>query len=311
MDTNSIAQGIIDGSIPVVENPPMQVINLIIIVVILGLLGGIASGARVLLTREIKYRNIFGYFTARGIIGIAGAFVAVVAAFWVDKLYVEAIPQNYMHLMGICTLGGLASFHILPKVDKLVDKELMNHLNHVETKADTADDKAEKAISTIQHAMDFASAMTFAQAAIAKKDNLDIIPAIDQLSALTKYFPNQRRLHIVLGCLHRRNGDLKTAIITLRNFLESLETNKGIDVHYEVDRADAHYNIACYHALLYENAMKDNWPKDEQERLKKETYEALKIAVNGNSLNISVATDDKDLKSVKTFDEFKALLLTH
>jgi len=93
-----------------------------------------------------------------------------------------------------------------------------------------------------------------------------------------------RRLHIQLGVLYKKVGDLDTAIDILTGFINRKKERGEIDIH----TADALYNRACYYALQF--AHSGNLAR------KAMALADLKASLNISPPNREVAKKDDDFK---------------
>lgn len=234
----------------------------------------------------------------RALIGVAGALGVMFLGLWVGKVTLENSVPNKMFLICLCTVAGVVSYKLLPGIgSKLEEHLLQKKINETEQKAD-------KAIKNSSEAIDYSSALAHADTALARKDYHDAPQAIDRLETIRRNppFEADRTLHIKLGRLYKRTGNLDKAIITLRDFI----TKRKGWVHSgrsqpsdSVDISDAYFNIACYHSLKAQQCPSGNHYEEERKRLIVETCEALRSSVSNWEGNIEFAESDPDLNFIR------------
>ncbi len=248
----------------------------------------------------IKCNN--AYFFRRALIGIAGAFCVSFLGFWMGKLSLEATTGNLLFLSCFCVAAGTIGFTILPQLRRKLAEQIINE------KIDKVSEKVDSAITVTNENMEYTKAMLDAETALNTKQKVDIDSAIVNLKLIRNKFKRDRSLNIYLGRLLRANKEYNEAIITLRAFIEEIDnnTNKFNKAHDSIDKADAYYNIACYHALKAQNTI-DN--PMEHDRLINEAYDAFKNSVELSNGLLLYAKNDNDLKWLfeeeDKFKEFK------
>ena len=301
----------------------MELPLILVLVSVPGFFGGFVSGLYEInknpqgftdISREDRYRF---YFT-RAMIGIAGAFGIFLFAMWMDKLCFEGTSENKMHIVSLCLVGGTIAFKALPGIGTILERNILQQVSAVEEKTVKVEEKAEKALEEQRFSTDYASAIADAQTALSKNDTIDVDHCITQLLNLKenhKPYKVDRRLNIYLARLYRKKKNYVEAIVVLRQFIDALDEQErnsdASEPHYVIDRADAYYNISCYHALMLAEAKELGKPSSEVDRLARETIEALTQSIEdmgGNPKNKAYAIEDDDFKSVRDLDEFKALV---
>ena len=293
------------------QTPPIQLLTieeLLLIVIISGFFGGFVSAIFYCFKENcikkpflVTWEKRFYFFTGKSIIGIAGSVGVVLLGYWIGKVSTEATALNKLQLISFCTIGGTISYRILPRIGGMLENQLLKkQINELEEKTENALEKSKKAI-------DYSSAISFAQTALSRKTNIDVQLSIDQLEAIISDFPTERRLNIYLGRLYRKIGDYNKGIVVLRNFIENLDKETK-SPHYKIDRADSYYNIACYHSLKAQKEENEGREPNEVMRLKNEALECLKNAVENNPSTVESAPTDEDFSAIKNEPSFSQIL---
>lgn len=289
--------------------PNLSYFEVLVIIILFGGFGGLASSifdnfddqsGQKSKEHDCKKCNN-SYFFRRFIIGSAGAFCLAFIGFCLNQIEIISSTKNLLFLSCFSVASGVVSFTILPQLRRKLGEKLLNE------KMDQINAKAENAVSTSAENMEYTKIMFEAQAAIQTKIKIDMDTAIDNLKKIRDKFKRDRVLNIYLGRLFRFNGNLNDAIMTLRNFIEEIDKNPSqfSKAHDSIDKGDAYYNIACYHALKAEPLDKS----PERDRLINEAYEAFKYSIDLSKSNLEYAKTDKDLmwlfEKEEKFQEFK------
>jgi len=243
------------------------------------------------------------YFMRRALIGMAGSFCGVFLGIWLHKITLEANDTNLLSITCFCVAIGTVSFNLLPQLGKKIGEQILND------KINQADKKAEDALKTSYNAIDYSSSIAHAETALSRKQYNDIPQAVERLNKIKKDFPTDRTVHIYLGRLYRALGKYDESILILREFITNLERgNKHPHSHYIVDKADAYFNIACYHALKAKETFDKSGQTGEVERLVKESLESLSLSTTAWSKNKEFAGSDPDFDFIKDKPKFAEII---
>ena len=254
----------------------------------------------------------FGFCFARALVGVAGAFGIVLFAIWLGKISFEQSAENQLVIISLSVLAGVISFRSLPIIGARLEEDFFNRrLLQVERDVEDAADMSVAAI-------DYSSVISLAETALIRQGLIDVPEAIHQIEEIEDRFPVDRRLHIYLGRLYRKSGDLQkkqteynSAITVLRNYIETLSpqmkaSRHGSDIDGNI--ADALYNISCYHVLKAALGQESGAAVADISRWKKEALDALKESVNILPSNKESAKTDPDFDFIRHDEAFKAIV---
>lgn len=242
------------------------------------------------------------FFFRRAVIGVAGTFCAVFLGLWLVKISLESDVQNLLYLTSFCVATGTISFTLLPRLGKKIGEQLLNE------KIDEVKRVAEEAVETSNENVQYNNIKGHAITALTTKQKSDIDKAIENLDSIRSKYKRDRTVHIYLGRLYRLKESYDQAITVLREFIREIDFNpdKISASHDLVDKSDAYYNIACYHAVKAKIASNN---KPERDRLLSEVYEDFRKSVELWNYNLEYAKTDRDLEWLFEEDErFKELL---
>jgi tetratricopeptide (TPR) repeat protein len=248
------------------------------------------------------------YFFRRAIIGVAGSFCAVFLGIWLGKFTIEATVNNLLYLSSFCVAIGTISFTILPQLGKKIGEQILaEKIAQNEKKAEATEKKVDIAIENSNANLNYTRVMLHAETALNTKHQSDIDTAIENLKNIQSKYKRDRTLNIYLGRLYRVRQEYDDAINLLRSYIDEIESNPDMftNRHDNVDKADAYYNIACYHALKAKQPHDD---QQEYERLITEAFEAFQTSIQLSHNNLEYAKRDEDLKWLLGEDDrFKEL----
>jgi tetratricopeptide (TPR) repeat protein len=290
--------------------PLIALTELLLYISVAGLFGGLVSGVldnfkipnHTSFTNQLCYKCSFKYFVGRALIGVAGAFGAIFLGISLGQVAIEDNVKNIVFIISMSMIAGTISYRLLPKIGtKLEEKLLVDKIAQTEKKADDA-------LKSSHDAINYTSAIAHAETALSRVSRNDTPQAIERLESIREGFPIDRTLHIYLARLYRKLGDYDKAILILREFISNLDKGGRVPhSRYIVDRADAYFNIACYHALK----AKENSSRDisvaELSRLKREALESLSSSVNDWSRNKEYARTDEDFDFIRSEEEFSII----
>lgn len=263
------------------------------IVVVAGGIGGLVSSIGALVeggAEDGKYVVTKGvpvgvFIFGRCVVGIGGAAAVLLAALSVNK-FTGSSDIDLLALTTLCFVAGSIGYRLLP----MVAAQLEKRLGEVEKKAD-------RAAKTAKEGADVATVTSSVLVALQLLDRKEELTAvvdrtIEQLNTLSKQFPLERALNIVLARLYaEKKSDYDKAIATLRKFISKKGKTRDKDV------SDALFNIACYFSL----------------KLAGETDEGKKAAIRTEgtkALAESLAIVPGNLKDAKSDPELAALRAT-
>jgi hypothetical protein len=250
----------------------------------------------------------------RGLVGVAGATTVVFLGVWVDKLKLSLKTSDLFILIGLCCLSGTASFRLLPKLGRKLEEQILRD----EMRKNREEVKKEVLISKRQSeaSMEYASSMAQSREALESKSDNDMKQALIRLKNVVINFPTDRTLNIYLGRLHRWTGDIDSAILSLRRYIEEIgRASKDAPDRYLFDKSAALYNIACYHAVKADGIAQRGGPTEDIQRLSGEAIVALEESLNIWSKHADTALGDSDFDFLKNSpayaDKFNRLVRGH
>ncbi len=250
---------------------------------------------------RVSYTQFLCFFLGRSLIGVAGAFGIVLAGVWIGRITFTFDSDRVVGLMALCMMAGLFSRRLLPIIGLRLEHELEKRLAEAEK-------NSKEAIETSRSSVSFAEAIACANTALSRDSSAEQRNAIEKLLSIREGFKRDRTLHIYLGRLYRKLGKYDEAIRVLRDFVNNVNQHKKDreTSARKVDVADAYYNIACYHALKSKELSDCHGSQSEIERLKRETMDSLRLAVEGNPENRDIAERDPDFDFLR--DEINAVI---
>jgi tetratricopeptide (TPR) repeat protein len=301
----------------VATNPDLEIYELLIIIGLSGMFGGYVSALLDNISSHPSLTKISDeckkcsrwYLFCRAIIGIAGAFGVVFIAYSIDKVKTNASISNILYLISMSIVAGAVSFRILPKIGTKLEEQLLLTDKKADDAIKIADDTREYADDT----REYTAAIEHAGAALTRDQIIDVPQAIERLSNIKEKFKDDRTLYIYLGRLFRKLGQYDDAILILREFIRNINNSKNIpESRCLVDKADAYFNIACYHVLKAKDHALKNLDHDsnEKERMLKEAIEALSTSISILPTNKDNALKDIDFEMIKDRQDFKEAVAT-
>lgn len=297
----------------------MQFSSVVWMLIISGALGGIGSAiyeifsgksitSKEPLNKQSSISNNFikdtTFFIGRSIIGVIGAFGFFLFGVWIKKINLDSGVENELILLSFGVVSGLFSYSLIPKLGNKFEKQFFKEkIINVEEQVSYVMDASKDAIS-------YTTAITAAETALSRSEYSDSPRAIEQLNTLKKTFPLDRMLHIFLGRLYKGMGDFDNAIIILREYIKNISSDKDCknSVKFNENRSDAYFNIACYHSLKANSLSKSGSMDSEINRLKKETFDSIKLAIDIWPENRKFVADDPDFNFIKKDKEFTAII---
>lgn len=258
------------------------------------------------------------FFFRRALIGVAGTFCALYLAMWLKKLTLENDIGNIFYLSSFCVAAGVVSIKILPQLSKKIGEQVLNdkiekaseRINKTEERISETINQLELSLKNSQNAVEYSSAIAAAETAMARGTKYNDIPdAIAKMIAIKQIFPKDRLVHLYLGRLYRRNGELNKAITILREFIRIIEAEGEQSLpNSNVDKSDAYFNIACYHSLKAAAAKESGESEEEVDRLTREALEALSTSLFIWDENKKFAQRDPDLLFIKENPKYAELV---
>lgn len=222
------------------------------------------------------------------VLGMVTFASLVFLALWTDKIPIQADTRHELTFMCFCVLGGTL-YPLLTRItDRAYDRLFDQRLSNVERSSDRAEKNAARSVEYTQW-------ISAGEEALRSGRPADLRAAKTGLEGIRQQFRRNRRLHVYLGRIYRalamreeipiakKDRMLDRAILTLRLFIEDVDAFAGVpsvkvrskaqieeDRH---DKADALFNIACYHALKAK--ILASVDPDKSRKLVEETYEIL------------------------------------
>lgn len=287
----------------------LSLYEMLLIIIISGAFGGLCYSLYELFENKngmnlnIGKCELICRVLSRTLIGIAGAFGIVLIGFGFGKIVPEKSVMNEIFLISFSIIGGTISYRALPSINDKITKELQLQMSETNTK-----------VSNVYKAVEdeklYSSSIACATNALHTKTKADVDVAVGRLEEIKKNNPTDRSAHIYLGRLYRLCKKYDEAIIVLRKFIDNIEAEKSsgkLNPHYISDKADALYNIACYH-VLKARKHSENKMNDQEERLIGEAVEALKESIRLLPTNKDAAIVDSDFDFIKDHDSFQSLI---
>ena len=209
-----------------------------------------------------RWSDIFAFGGA----GAASAFSVIVVCKGLG-LIIESqdLFAQTFKLYGLTFVSGFFAMRLIPKIGLQIEQRL-----------DRIDAKVERVAKEGQNLVAYQKLLSVCQVALAKDAPMsDVDDALGLLRKGLQPYWRDRTLNIYYGRLLRQKGDLRGAIVVLREYVDRML--RGIDrgklpPEESTAVSVAYYNIACYHSLLMKGAPSE---PHEQERLRKETKDAL------------------------------------
>ncbi|WOO43172.1 hypothetical protein [Rubellicoccus peritrichatus] len=240
------------------------------------------------------------FFVGKALVGIGGAFAAILGGIWIGKISFDTSTENILVMISLSIVAGTVAHKLVPGIGRRLEQDLLKgQINNASEAANEAREIAGQAKEDNLRVKDYFESMSFAETALGRSSAFDIDPAIEHLKAIQGEYPFDRVLHIYLGRLYRRKGDWDNAIHVLKKYIDNSNSKDNPDdnIQRKINIADAYYNIACYHALKAKE-MSQKSLKDEVYRLEQETIVLLKQAFEGNPANKDASIEDSDLEFV-------------
>lgn len=251
----------------------------------------------------------------RGLVGVSGAATVVFLGVLVDKLKLSIGTNNTFILIGLSCLSGIASHRMLPKLGKKLEEQVLKD----EIKKTSEEVKREVLSYSKQQnevAIEHSTAMAQAREALELKNDNDMKLAIVRLRNVSVNFPTDRTLNIFLARLYRWTGDIDSAILVLRKYIEEIgKVSQAAPDKYLFDKSAALYNIACYHSVKASHLSSRGGPPEDINRLLGESTVALEECLDIWSKHANTAAEDDDFdalkKSPEHSDKFNRLVQGH
>jgi len=272
----------------------------LLVVCVAGFLGGLVSaiGAMIESGRDSHGRYIatkgvpvWFFLLGRSVVGIGGATAVLLASLSVNK-FTGSSDIDLLALSALCFVAGSIGYRLLP----MVAAQLEKRIGEAEKKAEEAVKKVEKTSDSVELAKVVVSAM----GVLDRKEQMPAIvdQTIDNLERLSKEFPTERSLHIVLGRMYReKKQDFDKAISVLRGFIKRKGKARDKDV------ADAYFNIACYQSLMAKVQT-----GEAKQKLIEEGLSALRSSLEIVPENDQDARTDDDLEELRAAPNFSEAL---
>jgi hypothetical protein len=250
---------------------------------------GYAQDGRYVAVKEI---TVWVFILGRCVVGVGGAAAVLLAALSVNK-FTGSSNVDLLALTTLCFVAGSIGYRLLP----MVAAQLEKRLGEVEKKAD-------RAARTAKEGADMANVTSSVLVALQVLDRKEELTAvvdrtIGQLEALSRQFPQDRALHIVLARLFaQKKNDKDRAIATLRKFVANKGKTRDKDV------SDALFNIACYLSLK----LAEETNPEKKARLTADGTKALAECLAIVPGNLQDAKTDPELSALRATDETHKIL---
>lgn len=276
---------------------------------IVSLLNSGKTGNEFQIAKEVP---LLAFFLGRCAVGVGGA-AAIVLVLITTKHYPDkADSSGMLFLSTSCLVAGFIGHEILPAVAARMQRQIAEEVERKtqEVKKDVERKTEEVKREAVREATE--------KGKIYSDVNLDIGMAVQALSAKEKdpkiierrvaeleedrtRLPRNRTLHIVLARVYDELlGNFDKAVETLKTFVQEKESKN----EYDMDFADALYNIACYYA----KRMAKSESVEEKKVLRDVALNALKRSISTWPSNAKDAKYEKDLSALQDDPEFKALI---
>lgn len=255
-------------------------------------------------TKARPFQDDICFFLGRILMGVAGGMAITCFGIWAKFLDTIVDKGDLLFLSGLCVLVGAFSDRLLAGMASRLEEQMGILAQKTGAAQNTAQTAAKVAETMSAATMDYAAGITAADSALRGENMADAKQAIELLLKLESTFPKDRTLHILLGRLYRKIGDLRDAILILRTFIKNLHLDSATPIGGSIpDCGVAYYNIACYHALWA-----DKETGDEKNRLEKEALESLEIAIEKLDACRKYAQGDSDFDGIRNNPRFKKLI---
>ena len=281
------------------HNPHLDVAIILTVIALSGAIGGFATGIGSQRSNEITIPGLRKTGTPHYFrLGFMGdMFIGMAASFAVHFVF-DPIADNKptsleMHyLLRAISLGVLAGFtgiKVLTTISDAITQQLRNNRNQIMDEVKTENRSDELLVFTENSLKEVdGKAATDAAGALSDLNNFEL--GIDQLLAQT---PNNTRAMVVKAKIFRRRWEYSKTDPSRKQFL--LEAIKILTAAVSLDPTydRAHYNRACYSALLgnVDDAMRD-----------------LQQAITLFFQNRFFAQQDPDLVSLHTHKDWKKVV---
>ena len=257
-----------------------------------------------------KRMKLTRFYVGRSIVGIGGAFAAVLAGTWIEKVRYTTDTENILALTALCLIAGTIAHNLVPGIGERLQDELIR--KQVRNIGAVANEKAAQAEEKIEINRDYAVKVSHADTALSTKSPSDINLAIKELEQLSKTNPTDRTVYIYLGRMFRLKEQYDRAIETLREFVgnveEELIRHPDKTHQFQTSKGAAFYNMACYHALKAKNYKASGVHNAaEVGRLKEETKELLKMSIQFDGESLVIAKEDDDFSGILSTEEIMKL----
>jgi hypothetical protein len=268
----------------------MSLFAILVLILFWGAIGGFISGfARIeLINREAieeEIRSISFWITlfVKVLLGVGGAVSMLLVLTWMSKFNKDDTVENKVFLISLSMVSGFIGHRLLPRIAARLEEHIAS-----EVKKETAPiEKKMDLISAYQSTINRAAGVL---AGI--KHPLDCEMAIKSLLSLKDKFATDRVIYVTfLGRLYKALKRYDDAIGILTEFIKNKQSKGEAS---DIDYADAHYNRACYQALKWQTA-----GKDEKIKLQHQIADDLRLSCSIFPDNRTAAHSDRDFDAVR------------
>jgi hypothetical protein len=262
--------------------------------------------------------------------GIGGGLSAVLAAIWLKSFPIDDSVLNVIKILSMSTVAGFIGYRLLPAISTGLEERLnmterkVSHAQEIAERTERAQDNAQRIIEKLKTTtseqedrlkqnmkkanvnLDYNLAISQAVAALNLESKGDCKRSARKISLILNDWPNDRRLYILLGRLHRwsHKPDVAEGYDDGIRVLDEFILKKGESE--DEDIADALYNKACY--LTQKASKVKGLKKNEKEILIDEALKTIKRSVEIWPPNKEESSDDSDFSPLKNNAKFQELV---
>lgn len=271
------------------------------------------------------------YLVAPGF-GIGGGLSAVLAAIWLKAFPIDDSVLNVLKILSMSTVAGFIGYRLLPAISTGLEERLnligkrVSHTQELAERTERAQTNARQMIEKLRTTtseqedrlkqnmkilkkantdLDYNLAISQAIAALSSKHMGDCKRGARKLSLILSDWPNDRRLYMLIGRLHRwaHKPDVAEGYDEGIRILDEFILKKGES--QDEDIADALYNKACY--LTQKASNVKELKKNEKDTLIDEALKTLKRSVEIWPPNKEEASADSDFKPLENNEKFQEI----
>lgn len=239
--------------------------------------------------KEVRGRHLFWCAASQIGVGLCGAVAVQFLLILIRIFPKDPTSENAVLLVSVSAAAGFGARRLLPSLASNLERRV----EQAEIQAERAQEGAEQAKDKATRAEVMSKVSAALRPGTTESQRAE---AIEQLRDLTRSYPTQRSYAIMLGRLLRDGDDLDGAIATLEHFINA----KGLISERDKDVADAYYNKACYHSLIF--------GKSRSASARDSALEALAFSISLSSENRIDAEHDTDFSSIREEKAFGSLV---